>query len=1024
MGKIRGTHSSPGTYTKFTDISYAAKSMGITTLGLVGETVKGPAFEPMPISDWGEYTQYFGGTNPEKFRGSQYLKYELPYIAKEYLSVSDQLYVCRVLGLSGYNAGPTFVITAKGRDNKDYAIAVLRSRGDYNIVDNSKSKCEPSSDYDTLKFYCNNIELSEYTSTQTVLNNCEVEVGGQKESLDIDINNYGRFVITCKKNDTVLDSYSVSLNPGDKDYIYNVLGGSANDGNTSYVFVEDLYDIFLETEVFDGKLLSINKKVTTILPININPVCDPVSDFVTVPMTDKSRLRKMLGRTFLCKTAGNDENSFKYYDFEDKTEKNMVIGEVYVVTSACINGGKVKEYMYTNYINELSSGNTVSVGTLPVNTENMEDRSVDAVKVLKYNRYFYKKGEKLVDQMEDMSDYREEFRCAITPWIVSEVKGNGVNLMVKKLFRFYTITDGNSANSQIKISIANISPDEGTFDVLVRDFNDTDASPVILEQYKNVTLRNGKNFIGLKIGTLNGDYELKSKYVMVEISDNDTIQECVPCGFLGYPIRKFDSEQIESPNLKYNTIYDNEVRVNRQYFGISNLAGIDTDIFTYKGKNAYTERYYEGYTQPFHLDSRLSKDYLDSLSFCGDNVSVTIDGDVETNGIEWQTVSLNTTNMTTDGFAPMIGSEYEMEGTIYEDKRARKFTVCPYGGFDGWDIYRKSRTNTDEYKANKYKGLILNGYGKTFSTITNPESLALSGRCINSDYYAYLAGINQFENPEKYMINIFATPGIDYVNNKLLSIDALDMIEESRHDSVYVMTTPDKPFGASDMPDDMYTADDVIENLEDSEIDTYFACTYYPGVKYYDKDNSIYVNIPVTKDVVRNMADVDNKLYPWYAPAGTERGNVKCTKARLFSKLDQEDTLYNGRVNAVKTFSKDGVKVWGNKTLYTGDTPMNRINVVRLALYLRKLIVESTRHLIFDQNDGTLKQEFEDIVKPILEQIQKDRGITKFKLNVSQTPEEMDAHELSCTLAVKPAPTLEYIEINFVVTPQGVDFDF
>jgi phage tail sheath protein FI len=109
--------------------------------------------------------------------------------------------------------------------------------------------------------------------------------------------------------------------------------------------------------------------------------------------------------------------------------------------------------------------------------------------------------------------------------------------------------------------------------------------------------------------------------------------------------------------------------------------------------------------------------------------------------------------------------------------------------------------------------------------------------------------------------------------------------------------------------------------------------------------------------------------------------------------------------------------------MYTGDTPMNRVNVVRLMLYMRKLIIESTRGLIFEPNDTTLKAEFESIVNPILAQIKKDRGITDFRLNVSQTPEQMDAHELSATLYVKPTPTLEYIEINFVVTPQGVSFD-
>jgi hypothetical protein len=108
----RGIHVSPGIYTREIDINYAVRSLGITTLGVVGETLKGPAFQPMDIANWREFQEVFGGTSTEKFKGSQYPKYELPYIAKSYLSESEQLKVVRVLGLSGYNAGPAWLVTA------------------------------------------------------------------------------------------------------------------------------------------------------------------------------------------------------------------------------------------------------------------------------------------------------------------------------------------------------------------------------------------------------------------------------------------------------------------------------------------------------------------------------------------------------------------------------------------------------------------------------------------------------------------------------------------------------------------------------------------------------------------------------------------------------------------------------------------------------------------------------------------------------------------------------------------------
>ena len=101
ISDARGGHVSPGVYTEVRDITYSTKSLGITTLGVAGETLKGPAFQPISIASWTDFTDYFGGTSPIKYKGTNYPKYELPYVAKSYLEESKQLEVVRVLGLSG-----------------------------------------------------------------------------------------------------------------------------------------------------------------------------------------------------------------------------------------------------------------------------------------------------------------------------------------------------------------------------------------------------------------------------------------------------------------------------------------------------------------------------------------------------------------------------------------------------------------------------------------------------------------------------------------------------------------------------------------------------------------------------------------------------------------------------------------------------------------------------------------------------------------------------------------------------------
>ena len=966
ISNARGSHSSPGIYTKEVDLTYAAKSLGITTLGLVGETLKGPAFEPIKIENWKEFQQYFGGTSAEKFKGSKYPKYELPYIAKSYLKNSNQLEVCRVLGLSGYNAGPAWLITAEGKNGK-YVVAVLRSRGAYDKYGTKGyNPCDDEYQYDKLSYFAEKVEIAEYSSATIMVDCAGIATNmATNEGYAINENNFGRFTIVVNGS----TRYPVSLNPEDKDYILNVLGTSVDDGE-SFVFVEELYDIALAKMIYNKEVTAISNTVIELTEGLSNeksplvPSKESVLSFNDIPEYELTY--KNVGQRFICDN-----------------------GEVVVVKSTIENGKRTYYYDVEE--------------TLEKN---------ERIYVMSKDRFFEFTGSKMMECSTDVNDYKEQFRCASTPWVVSELKGDGKNVMLRKLFRFHTISDGNAANSEVKVSIQNILPDEGYFDVIVRAFDDMDSNPTVLEKYSKCSMVPGtSNFIGLKIGTFDGEYELKSKYISVEVIANDMTEACVPAGFLGYPMREYDaSVGVKQPSMGYNIYMDEDVKIKKQYFGFSNLVGIDVDLFKYKGRNAYDN--INSLSDGFHLDSRIGNLSNDLRA------EFTVDGET---GYTFITVNPNVTPNVNGGSIPVIGQEREMYNTVYKDVAARKFTVCFYGGFDGWDIYRESRTNGDDYKSNKYRGRIEKGNGTIFNQITNPDGLNLNGNAITTDYYAYLAGIRQFMNPEAVDINVFATPGIDYVNNSLLSHEALAMIEEERGDAIYVMTTPDKPYGSDDS--DMYFPADVVANLEDSEIDSSYATTYYPWVKYYDKDNKVYINLPATKDVVCSMAYTDNTSYPWFAPAGIIRGGVECERAHFITKLDDEDTLYEGRINPIKTFATDGVKIWGQKTMYDADTPLNRVNVRRLMLRVKKLITGACRRLIFEQNDATVKAQFEGLVKPILDDIKAKRGIYDYRLEVDDSPEARDRQTLPAVIYIKPTKALEYIDLTFTIMPESAQFD-
>ena len=1110
----RGIHVSAGIYSREIDLTYAAKSLGITTLGVVGETTKGPAFQAMDISNWREFQDVFGGTSTEKYKGSLYPKYELPYIAKSYLSESQQLKVVRVLGLSGYNAGPAWIITASDGSNNKQAVAVIRSRGSYKAyVTGSTDSCIcDSKKYDTLTYMvgeiaaesskdCSNkqynldaLKIGEYSSLNGSGDACSgYTISGNSEGFDVSQTNKGRFKLygwtgkhasgsTLKETDPTYFEYAVSLNPYDKEYILNVLGTKAYDGDAP-IYVESLYDVALEQGIVEGDIVKIDNELQGYQVCYTADYChhDPISGLMTIPQS--SLTRRYVGSRYLADKNSSDEAiKVTPYDYKlgrpltvkeaktsgetvvnkapsDVAEEDLeawsattiaetaaVVGQIYTVRQYTDQNGR-RSYLYAYYTTEslkdidhqdkVNLYGNLSPSTKPsVNpTGNTKDgqatassRNKDKNATLVYNSrdgLYYRMNADNTDVVYvqlDMNDYKSPYRYASTPWIVSNLKGDMKHVDVTKLFRFHTISDGDSSNYDVKVSIENIKPDEGTFDVVVRRIDDADESIIVLERFGKCSMVPGdSNYIAYRIGSFDGTYEVKSKYITVEVNDSTASRTSVPCGFLGYPIPKYDGTPIEGkgntgvsfPTIKYNTMYDEDVKNRKQYFGLSSWIGVDIDTFTFKGTKAYIDNP-KFLSHGFHLDSR-----LDSKN--GGISSITVDNE---SGYEFDCVNTNSRTNTLSE-APIIGTEDEMYGSIYENTNLRKFTVFFYGGFDGWDVYRDKRTNTDEYKMSKYKGYInlSSGEGYSFNKIKDPSALKLNENGITSDWYAYLSGIRQFANPEETDINVFATPGIDYVNQKLLVEEAIEMIEEERADSIYVITTPDKPSGASDMVDDMYNAEEAVYNLEDTEIDSNYACTYYPWVKYEDVDNNQYIYLPPTKDAVRNFAQTDNTSYSWFAPAGINRGSVDCVRAHFITKLADEDTLYEGRINPVKTFAQDGVKIWGQKNLQINESQLNRISVRRLLLRIRKLIAISCLGLIFEPNDATVKQSFLTTVTPILDNIRSNRGVSDYRIEVNDTVESRERRELPCKIYIKPVNALEYITIDFIVSPEGVSFD-
>jgi hypothetical protein len=624
-----------------------------------------------------------------------------------------------------------------------------------------------------------------------------------------------------------------------------------------------------------------------------------------------------------------------------------------------------------------------------------------------------------------------QYQSPETPFVVSELRGN----KVYNLFKLISISDGDSANVEVKISIMNMSFNNSTFDIMVRDFFDTDANPVVLEKFTNCTMNPDSNsFVAKKIGSSNGEYPLNSAFIMIELSEEFPI-DALPCGFEGYIMRDYSGD-ILSPVPVYKTEYNfpGQVIYNPP-FGTTNGG---SNVVTSPGDNV--RRTFLGFSSSLGVDESflMFKGFQNNLNHC--NV---IDGtpwNTKTKGFHMDsgaTVVTIGNAFTTSGESSFyvgdasFNSEPTSPENPYYRLYARKFTLCFAKGFDGWDIYRESRTNGDDFilGATGYlKGACPTSRYPTATGWGAFKNISIGGDdsdWANTDYYAYQLGIATFANPEATNINVFATSAIDYVNNSNLVEGAINMVQDDRADSVYICTTPDYDMFLPTTTDNLglIFPTEAVNNLEETGIDSNYTATYYPWILVRDTVNNTQLYIPPTGEVCRNLALTDNIAFPWFASAGYTRGLVNSIKARVKLTQENRDTLYKGRINPIATFSDVGTVIWGNKTLQQADSALDRLNVRRLLLQARKLISAVAVRLLFEQNDEIVRQQFLDSVNPILDSIRRDRGIYDFRVTVSSSPEDLDRNTLTGKIYLKPTKALEFIDIEFLITPAGATFE-
>ena len=297
-----------------------------------------------------------------------------------------------------------------------------------------------------------------------------------------------------------------------------------------------------------------------------------------------------------------------------------------------------------------------------------------------------------------------------------------------------------------------------------------------------------------------------------------------------------------------------------------------------------------------------------------------------------------------------------------------------------------------------------NFYSNIVSGISNSQGL------VASDYTDVLTIL---ENKDEYLFNIIAVPGLTQQSFST-TIAKVVSLAETRGDAIAVID----PVG--------YGSTLSTAVSEAGEINSSYAASYWPWVQVGTATGKNQY-VPPSVVIPGVYAFTDGASAPWFAPAGLVRGGIPnvIQAERKLTKADR-DTLYDGNVNPIATFPGQGIAAFGQKTLQKKSSALDRINVRRLLINLKKFFGDQARNLVFEQNTIATRNRFLSIVNPFLESVVQQQGLFSFRVvmdDTNNTNDVIDRNQLVGQVFIQPAKTAEFIVLDFTIEPTGATFD-
>lgn len=580
------------------------------------------------------------------------------------------------------------------------------------------------------------------------------------------------------------------------------------------------------------------------------------------------------------------------------------------------------------------------------------------------------------------------YRPASTPYITTQYIGG----TVQNLFRFHTLADGTDTNKSVKISIENTTmpgddpaSEYGAFTVVVRTYDDTDQRPNVLETYTNLNLDpDSVNYVARRIGdrsysvnasglvTITGDYDNVSKYVRVEVADivakKSVTTNAKPFGFVGL-FQPLKSATVPPPVL------------------VKNSGSYGATTFT-EIQSSYNKKAYYGW----NFTSTDNGNWLNPIP----------NGAVRHPSWSYfnlddcfihPSASKTATNSSFVGGQSISGSTFAGLDVV----NILKFTVPFQDGFDGMDPAIPKKVGAEILPSNLF-GL----------DCTTASSKGAAG---------YIKALNVINNADEYDVNLIVTPGATIQDHSAIINKAIEVAEE--RGDCFVIADP--------VIQGKTAPDPVVAAVTAAGLDSSYVATYWPWVKILDTDRNKPVWVPPSVVLPRVIASNDAAAYEWFAPAGLNRGGIAdAVDIELKLNQAQRNELYENRINAIAAFPNQGICVWGQKTLQAKPSALDRVNVRRLLITLKKFIASSSRYLVFENNTTATRQRFINIVTPYLETVKARQGLYAFRVvmdETNNTPDIIDRNILYGQIYLQPAKAAEFIVLDFNILRTGATFE-